>query len=103
MNCSNQLCSSTCKDWVFRKRPKPPLTPPGQMPNVNVVNIYIYWRPPTGGPHVRRDGETGRDAQGRLDRAGGARLHRLLAGRPRPSDLPEMEWTHVVLEVWPLR
>src|SRR3954469_16998042 len=52
---------------------------------------------------LRPVGQTGRHPQGRLDRPGGAGLHRVLAGRPRPSDLPEMEWTHVLLEAWPVR
>src|SRR3982751_3226411 len=52
---------------------------------------------------LRPDGKTGRDSQGRLDRPGGARFHRVLARGPRSSDLPEMEWTHVLVEAWPLR
>src|SRR5882724_10601903 len=58
-----------------------------------------------GGHHAPRrpDGKIGRHPQGRLDRLGGARLHRVLAGWPRPAHLPEMEWTHVLLEARPLR
>src|SRR6476620_8867704 len=52
---------------------------------------------------LRPVGQTGRHPQGGLDRPGGARLHRVLAGWPRPSDLPEMEWTHVLLEAWSVR
>ena len=33
-----------------------------------------------------------------LDRADGPELHPVLADRPRPSRLSEMEWTHVLLE-----
>ena len=41
--------------------------------------------------------------QARLDRPGGRELHRVLAGWPRSSHLPEMEWTHVLLKSRPLR
>src|SRR5689334_19115983 len=51
---------------------------------------------------LRPDGQTGRSAQGRLGGACGARLHRFLAGWPRLAHLLEMEWTHVLLEAWPL-
>src|SRR5436305_9933147 len=52
---------------------------------------------------LRPVGQTGRHPQAGLDRPGGAWFHRVLAGWPGPSDLPEMEWTHVLLEAWPIR
>src|SRR3990170_8186378 len=43
------------------------------------------------------DGKTGRHPEARLDRPPGRELHPVLADWPRPSHLPEMEWTHVLL------
>src|SRR5215470_3850464 len=66
--------------------------------SLTFTSLTLTREQPNDGP----DGKTGRYSQARLDRPGGPRLHRLLAGRPCPSHLPEMEWTHVLL-AWPLR
>ena len=95
-------CSFTCRGWVFPKKPEGAFIPRGGMPNVNVVNIYIV-NADKGAHHDGPDGKTGRHSPARLDRPGGRELHRVLADRPRPSHLSEMEWTHVLLEAWPLR
>src|SRR5471032_3183131 len=68
------------------------------------MSLTFTWLTSRGGHRaLRPDGKTGRDTQGGLDRPCGARLHRFLAGWARPAHLPEMEWTHVLLEAWPLR
>src|SRR5229473_7038592 len=54
-------------------------------------------------PDARGNEQTGRPAEARTGRAGGDRLHRVLAGGARSAGLFNMEWTHVLRKTWPLR